>query len=237
MQEIIRLPAEHYLQLIKDKKPFSLVRVGDGEVLCMFQEIIHENCDGSRFLPQLIEPMKQVFRNQYPYYHCFLDCTFTYSAEKFTRFIEEICPDMPIYHGEFWQDLSFTGRITELVETISEYECVFIGGSHFTNIPLLHGFKTYPHHLPVPDKDSFLDFDRIIRDILYQYVAGKRMFLFSAGYTSKILIDTLYPHIGHDAFLLDVGSLFDPYLGRLSRIGMVESGFQRFQPYTNLKLT
>jgi hypothetical protein len=237
MRDINRLPAEHYLQLIKDNKPFSFSRFGDGEVICMFHTWFDRNCDGSIFLPELVEPMKDIFRNQLGYYHCLLYCSFDHNGDLFRKFLEETCPDLPLFDGEIWQELSFSGRITEFVETISEYDCVFVGGSHMTNIPLVKGFNKYPHHLPVPDIDSFKHFDGILREILFQYVSGKRMFLFSAGYTTKILIETLFPHIGHDTFLIDVGSLFDPYVGKLSRSGMVQKGLEFFQPYTNMKLT
>ena len=77
MKDIIDLPVEHYLEKIRNNQPFSLSRFGDGEVLCMFHNgWLHENCDGSKFSDDLVEPMKQIFRNQYPYYHCLLDCSF-----------------------------------------------------------------------------------------------------------------------------------------------------------------
>jgi hypothetical protein len=62
------------------------------------------------------------------------------------------------------------------------------------------------------------------------------MFLFSAGYTTKVIIDTLFPYVGEDVFMIDMGSLFDPYLGILSRDGQKYRGFEFYQPHTKLKL-
>jgi len=236
MKPIIKLPAEHYLNLIKTNQPFQLIRVGDGEVIAMnlSPHWLKENCDGSKFIPELINPMRQIFKNQYNYYHCLLDCSFDLNGEHFNKFLEETCPDMPLYNGEIWQHLSFEGRITELMEAISPYTPCFVGGKHIENVKYMKELESM-RFIETPEKDSFLKFEEILKEIISEYENGCRMFLFSAGYTTKILIDNLFP-IMPDCFLVDVGSLLDPYCGKLSRKGMRLYGFEKFQPYTNLEL-
>jgi hypothetical protein len=235
MNPTIHLPVEHYLKLIKSGIPFSMSRFGDGEAICMFHNWLKVNCDGSRFLPELIEPMKQIFRNQYPYYHCLLRCSFDLNGDKFLSFLEETCPDMDFFDGEIWQDLSFSGRIGELIEAINPYHPVFVGAEHIHNVQYMHGI-TDMSVIEVPSVDAFKKFNEIFNEVMRVHAMGKKMFLFSAGYSTKPLIDTLFPYIGHDTFMIDVGSLFDPYCGKLSRDGMVASGFEKFQPFTKMKL-
>jgi hypothetical protein len=43
MIDIIKLPFNHYLKLIKDNKPFSFSRFNDGEVLSMFNVDFFKN--------------------------------------------------------------------------------------------------------------------------------------------------------------------------------------------------
>lgn len=236
MKGLINLPAEQYLEKIRNNQPFSLSRFGDGEVLCMFHNgWLHENCDGSRFTDDLIEPMKQIFRNQYPYYHCLLDCSFDLNGDKFREFIEQTCPDMDFYNGEIWQHLSFSGRITELIETISKYNPVFVGAEHLSNLAEMTGMGDMSL-IQTPEKDSFQKFQAIYDLIMLAHGNGARFFGFSTGYTTKILIDTLFPYIGHDSFLIDFGSVFDPYCGHLSRDGMKFKGIEYFQQFTNATL-
>lgn len=238
MKEIIRLPAEHYLEMIRENKPFSFSRFGDGEALCMFHdERMIKNCDGSRFLPELIHPMKQIFVNQYNYYHCLLDCSFFWSGDSFMDFINNTCPEMPFYDGEIWAYMSHNGMIKELVETICLYEPVFIGGSHLKNVISIIGVKNNPVHLLIPDVDSFKNINKIVEEISELFISGKRMFCFSAGYTTKIIINELFPYIGDETFMIDMGSVFDPYCGKLSRSDMVRKGFEYYQPFTKMKLT
>lgn len=237
MKEIIDFPAEHYLELIKHNKPFSLCRYGDGEILSMAlaPHPLKQNCDGSRFVPELINPMRQIFLNNYDYYHCALDCTFNENGDDFKQFIEDICPDMQFYNGEWLQHLSFDGRIRELIDAIAPYNPCFVGGSHINKVKYMIGMNGM-RFVETPTRDSYYQFEQIFTQCMNMHLAGCRMFLFSCGYTSKILIDTLFPYIHESSFLIDCGSVFDPYCGKLSRDGMKYYGFSKFQPYTNLLL-
>lgn len=235
MQKVTKKSPDYFLNLIRQNKPFSLSRFGDGEVLCMFHNHMKTNCDGSRFLTELIYPMKQIFVNEHPYYHCLLNCSFDINGDKFKAFIDETCPDMPFYDGEIWSELSFDGRMTELCQVLDKHSPVFVGGEHLLNTKYMYGF-TDVSHIVTPSVDSFTAIDDIMGKIIEKYNEGSRMFLFSAGYTTKILIDSLYPIFGGDTFMIDMGSVFDPYCGVLSRDGHVSRGFDYFQAYTSLEL-
>ena len=238
MKDIINLPVDNYLKKIDNNEPFSFIRLGDGEILTMWPlNWLKVNCDGSAFLPEIKEPMKDIFRHKYDYYHCLLDCSFDLNGDLFRDFIEETCPDMDLYNGEVWQEMVGDGRIEELTYTVSkEHHPVFVGGTHFENIHLLNGFIHEPIHVKVPNKDSFLHINSIMAEISRLFLEGNRMFLFSAGYTTKIIIDQLFPYIGDEAFMVDMGSVFDPFLGILNRDGQKARGFEFYQPHTKLKL-
>jgi len=198
MKEIIHLPAEHYLDLIRQNKPFQLIRIGDGEILSMqlAKHPLKQNCDGSKFIPELIEPMRQIFKNQYNYYHCLLDCTFNENGSEFRRFIEQVCPEMPFYNGEIWQHLSFEGRITELMEAINPYNPCFVGGKHIEKVKYMHGLDSI-RFLETPERDSFYKFEHLFAECMNMHMAGCRMFLFSCGMCQeswvKLLRTSYYP--------------------------------------------
>jgi hypothetical protein len=233
MKEIINLPVDHYLQLIKDNKPFSFSRFGDGEVLCMFHDDkIIVNADGSHFIDELVEPMKRIFINQYDYYHCLLQCSFMLKGDIFEDFINTTCPDMPFYWGELFYSYL---EVVNIVNVISPHKPCFIGGPHIKNLRYMIGINDI-NFIEIPSVDAFKKFDDILNSIKKEYEKGGRMFCFCAGYSTKILIDTLFPIIGHDAFMIDFGSAFDPYCGILSRSGHQSDGFEAYQPYTNYKL-
>jgi len=167
MKPITKLPAELYLDLIRQNKPFQLARFGDGEIISMqlSEHRLTANCDGSKFVPELVEPMRQIFKNQYNYYHCLLDCTFNENGEQFRQFIEETCPEMEFYDGEIWQHLSFEGRIGELVEAINPYYPCFVGGKHIEKVKYMHGMDKI-RFIETPDRDSFRKFDHIFTECM-----------------------------------------------------------------------
>ncbi len=237
MKPIIKLPVEYYLDRIRNNEPFQLSRFGDGEVATMQLAPckLKQNCDGSKFIPELIEPMRQIFKNNYDYFHCLLDCSFDINGKEFIEFIDNTCPEMQFYDGEIWQYLSFEGRIREFIDAINPHMPCFIGGKHIKKVKHMKGLDGI-RYIQAPDKDSFYAFDELFAECMNMYRAGYRMFLFSCGYTTKPIIDTLFPYIGHNSFCIDVGSLFDPYCGKLSRDGMKFKGKEFFQPYTNLML-
>lgn len=228
MNEIIKMPAEYYLYKLQHNDYFSLSRFGDGEVICMFPCNLKENCDGNIFYPELKEPMMNIFKNNYNYYHCFLDCTFHINGDLFKSFINKTCPDMKFYDGEIWQELSFSGRIKELTSILKN--ACFVGGNHLRNVIHIKGISDIGF-IEIPSKNSFLEFDDIKYNILQMFNLGYRTFCFSAGYTTKILIDSLFPEIGDKCFMIDFGSLFDPYCGILSRDGMVVRGNDYFKQF------
>lgn len=236
MKDIVKLPAEYYLRRITSNEPFSFSRFGDGEVLCMFHvNGFDANTDGSYFSNDLIEPMKQIFRNNYNYFHCLLRCSFDVQGDLFKKFLEDTCPDMLFYDGEFWQDLSFGERITEIIDAINVYKPCFVGGKHIANVKFLNHMSEMSF-IETPCINAFQKIETIIDLINMQYKQGCRMFCFCAGFCTKIIIDRLFSFIGHDAFMLDFGSVFDPYCGRLSRSGMVSAGFRKFQKFTTCRL-
>jgi hypothetical protein len=236
------LSAEYYIDLIKNNIPFSFARYGDGELIIMFnyKSVIGRDIGD---MIKSIEPMKQIFRNHYDYFHCKLNCTFhTHSLKCFgvdidevCKFMIETCPDMPFYDGEIWQGLSFSGKIEQLTRELNLYTPVFIGGKHLSNIQYLNGI-TNMELITVHDRKAWDDFENIKQQIRQKIESGRRMFCFSMGYAGKIMIDELYSETRGKCFMIDFGSLWDPYCGVLSRNGMRNVGFQKFQSFTKYKL-
>lgn len=241
MIDIIKHEAEHYLSQIRDNKPFSFARYGDGEVILMFNHPSVSNRNIGN-LQKAVEPMMNIFRNQYKYYHCLLRCTFDIApcfgsglGETFKDFLSKVCPEMPFYDGEFWQDLSFCGEIERLTSVLDKHYPIFIGGKHLENLKYLNGL-TNLNNIVVHDRKAWDDYSAIKDEIIRKIELGYRMFCFSMGYPGKIMIDDLFPAYGDKCFFIDFGSLFDPYCGILSRSGMKHVGWQKFQPFTKYDL-
>jgi len=240
MRELIKLPANYYIDLITFNKPFSLSRFGDGEVLMMFNHEFFKNKGYGDWIYESGDALKKIFYNNLPYFHCYLDCTFwnhpPHKGEHFSNFLNEICPNIKLYRGEIWQDLSFTGNIEKLSNAINSHRTVFIGGKHLHKISLLNGITEKFEFIEVDDFNAYDEKIVVFEKILNFVKEGYNFFAFSASIMTKVLIDELYPLIGDTCFLIDFGSVFDPYCNILSRFGMKFYGYEKFQPYTRFKL-
>jgi hypothetical protein len=239
---IKNLPIIHYLRLIQNNSPFSFSRFGDGEVLAINNPDFFKNQPTFHYgtwIQNCSDALMSIFIHNYDYYHGFLYGTFwnrgPHRGNEFVEFLQKVCPDTTFYNGEVWQDLSFQDGIEQITGAINPYKPVFIGGKHLANIQYLNGI-TDMQLIPVDDWNAYDEHDYIHAEILKKFDEGSRMFCFSASIVSKVLIDELFPIIGDKAFLIDTGSVFDPYCGKLSRSNMVTVGFKKFQPYTKMKL-
>ena len=69
----------------------------------------------------------------------------------------------------------------------------------------------------------------IIEDILN--ITNKKkdiLFAFSASMATNVIVDELYPTIGQDCWMIDFGSIWEPYVGKFTR--------SYHHRYENLKL-
>lgn len=242
MKEIIKLPVEHYLQLIKNNKPFSFSRFGDGEALCINNPDFFKTQKTYPYRSWILtcgDQLLKILINNHDYYHCFLYGTFwergPHRGNDFIKILDEKCGNMNFYDGEVWQDLSFDDGILKITKAIDPYIPVFIGGKHLKNIEHINGISKMKL-IEIDDVNAYEDYDFIYNEIMNKFNEGSRMFCFSASIVGKILIDNLFPIIGDKAFMIDFGSLFDPYCGKLSRSNMITVGFEKFQPHTKIKL-
>jgi hypothetical protein len=142
---------------------------------------------------------------------------------------------MKFYSGEVWQNLAFADRIEELTAALSMHKVCVIGPNHLKNINRVTGMHDATF-IEVPSVNAFTKYKAIFDSILKKHADGTRLFCFCAGYSTKILIDELFPLIGSDSFLIDFGSVFDPYCGKLSRQGHRDTGFAKWQKFTTMKL-
>ncbi len=233
MREIIRKPAEDYLAMLREGEPFAFARYGDGEILCMFPSHMSQNCDGSRFLPELVEPMKDVFRKHHPHYHALVDAagfpSIAEQARAFEDFLARVWPDARFHDGEVWQRLAFEGRISELASALTAKSFALVGGEHLAAASRIRGMGEF-QHIVTPGQDAFLSHDAIVKECEDAYARGARVFGFAAGFASKVLICHLWP-ILKGATLIDLGSVLDPFCGKLSRSGMVRQGAEWYKGF------
>lgn len=230
-QEIfcLELEADTLIERIHKKRPFTLSRWGDGEWYCLLGAS-GQNSDKQPYHPSLSEDLKYVLS----------DLAYRMRAYKGTDHIDYILgmrfPDQPDLQvgipnwlkrndllslkwfnaGLIWHDLSVAGRICSLFEAYKTLPLIIVGPPHLQ--ALVRSFlPDLTSFVEVPLVDAWQAVDVIEKDVLALYEIHSRdsqvIVSFSCGITAKPLIDRIHRRTGGTSFLIDAGSVFDPYCG------------------------
>ena len=198
------------LTKLRDKEPFKFSRWGDGEWGCMFGWQ-GKNRDGNTYLPELRQELIKIINSEPDYYigiqpGVLVDVGRGYVPEMrkyvmdtlFRMNLNTVVGDVLHYASEF-------GYLGEFVDALKDRNVIVIGAEYFAKIPWGTGF------IKIPPNDSFSDNERVFEFIISHAVdINDPVFLVAAAMNSNVIID----YIPEDVTAIDIGSVFDPYLGR-----------------------
>jgi hypothetical protein len=189
---------DYYVDKLKRGEKFSLARYGDGELLCMWGR--HGgNSNGCRYSPELRQAL--------------LDSMVP--RENFIHGLQRVLPKdeqriMFEYPSIDWHDTEFlseavaNGELFPLIEQLRKMKTVSIYKRDITKI--------------LPDNRSVIvppcnTYD--IREDVLKEIHGADVYLFSCGMAANALISELHGKV--DAWLIDVGHIWDGFFGEMSR--------------------
>lgn len=221
----LALTADDLLNRIHNHDVFTLSRWGDGEWYCMFGE--HgANSDGQPYHAALGTALREVLTSRPRY---LLGMRFPDQDELqlgIPRWLRRNhLTDLQWYNaGLIWHDLSVTGEINRLCKAFNSLPLMLVGPSHLNTLVHCNMLDALSQII-VPLVDAWKRVDLIEQDVLNMYNMMKAakdddlpfIISFSCGITAKPLIDRLHKKIGQEAFLIDTGSVWDPYCGVQSR--------------------
>ena len=199
-------------KLLKDE-PFSFARYGNGEWDCILQ-LYHKTRSGSqKFSPGLRKALIASLKTQRAgeYYTALQSTTFL----KRIGLLAKLEPWLAIHaqalawhDGEVFAKASIKGRLFPLVEAMKQHRVVVVGPKWLMKLPFASVF------VPVRARDCWQDANTIVAQLrnLKNVVIS-----FSAGPATKVLIHRLQPVIGAHSWMIDFGSIWDPYCGVNSR--------------------
>lgn len=193
---------------IEDDENFSFVKLGDGEMLAMFN-VPGQNCDGQKYSPELSEDLKKSYKKLGKIDNVKITRWKLGMEREIKLFESELkikCTEdhdlllnreLTTENYQFWESIKISKRRKIFV---GPYR--LIGVCDFLNIDIFIG-------IPSVDSYSYVsqpEFKVGMNDIV----------LFSAGMTSKIWIADILDEKGN-VTCLDCGSAFDPIFGFQTR--------------------
>lgn len=214
---------EFYLEIcqkLASDQPFSLSRWGDGEWYAVESRPGH-NCDKNDY--NIKDELNNTLSNRLndilatpkhlkypPYYMCAQQVESCYSAHHL--FTDQEWQSANIFH---WA--SKDGQLSHLFNALKTATCViYIGNASLSRLPFISQF------IEIPDKNVFNQYNKILLDISNTFtdnacqILSHKTYIFSAGMAANVFIDDLYNANPYNTYI-DIGSVFDPYVGRNSR--------------------
>jgi len=135
-------------------------------------------------------------------------------AQDYKKF--NLLSDVEKYDKQSWIDAdmlhkaSMDGNLDSLINVLEDVEVVYIGNEALKDLSFVDTF------VAIPAKNVWRFRDRVMEVIKTTITTEHKTYLFSAGMATNVFIHELWNHNKNNSYI-DVGSVFDPYVGRNTR--------------------
>jgi hypothetical protein len=212
---MINYKVEHYINKIINGEVFSFTRFGDGEWLCMNGATGH-NCDNHMYTPSLRAGLLSAVQSNHNYYKAKWNPgikQFDDNSIMINNLVSQNGPHVNWVDANIWIDLVLQGRVSEIIEPLNSVNTIIVSDTIKRGIPI-----NYVDFIEIPSVNCFEAKDKIKQSIISmvnQY--DKPLFAFSASMATNVIVDELFPIIGDKCWMIDFGSIWDPYVGNIIR--------------------
>lgn len=195
-------PLSHYVDMLRNNQQFRFLRFGDGEFLCYLGEKKSIGKGEHFVFPEVTEDIRHIVQNLNPDHYNGLQGLAT-RMEKFSGII----PDHPWHDSDVFHKASEKGQLFPFIEALKYRRVVLVSRADKRKIRV-----KYDGFIQVRDSDCYHDKEMVLEKMKC-YPAGT-VFLFAA---SRLSVPAIYHSHRDDCTMIDIGSLFDPYVGIQSR--------------------
>lgn len=215
--KVIKKDLGWYVDMLKNGKPFSFSRYGDGEWNAILG-VRGANCDGHEYFPQLGRELGAAIVDQYDYIYAIQGRAIKYQGKEIRKFLKENNIHIEWQDSDVFHECDNAGTLFPLIKQLRAMKKVVVGPAHLRAMD--KRVFEYAHFIEVPSKNCYLDKDRIRGSIADWYgKEGPAVFCFSASMAANVIIHELFPLMGRTSWLIDFGSVWDCYVGVDSRGG------------------
>ena len=196
---------ETFIRHLKEKERFSFARFGDGEINAVFG-LTGMNCDGHEYFPEMGRELFKILKGETDYYLGEAAIAQRVWGEQLDQFL--IGTDHNWINADTLHLASIDDTIWPFFEALSERDVVLVGPPHVHEQKL---FKVR-QNVTIPEKNCWLDGERINNEISVD-ADGHTVICWCASMAATVWIDAWSKYASN----LDMGSLIDPYVGRITR--------------------
>jgi hypothetical protein len=207
---------EEILIKIENNEQFSFSRWGDGEWICMLNpDNSKGNCDGHKYFDTLSDALKNILKSK-PKYNLGIQGHARRSmGEKIDAFLKENdLTELQWSNADVFHHASIKGKFHTFIKLLKARDNIMLIAP--PDLMQLGGIANIS--FVIPAKDCWTKKDETIKNVK-EYLEEKNrpyILLFCAGMPANVMIDELYNWNPNHTYL-DMGSVFDPYAGKVTR--------------------
>jgi len=204
--------AQTFADHLNKHEKFSFARYGDGEWNAIFQKPGH-NCDGHEYFSDMGEYLAQNLEAEPDYYVGLPEISMRVRGERIRGFLEPI-GKLKWVNADLLHLASVEDTIWPFFEALDKRRVILVGPPH------VHDQKLFrvKDSIIIPEKNCWLEYplssieiNRAISAILWE--GENPVVCYCASMMTKVLVDDFSDRCTN----IDLGSLIDPYVGRITR--------------------
>lgn len=222
--KVITPDLRFYVDRLTNNQYFSFARYGNGEWGCILNLMTRTPTGSQRLdLPDLRIGLLsgiQGHRQDENYFLAMQSRTYLKRVRMLDQIEQLLSLDTPRakWHcGEVFHKASMRGHLYPLIEQLRKRRVIMVG-PHYLKELNTKAFRC-ARCVVIPSRDCFMRHTDILSNILKARAELRSpvVISFSAGPAAKVFIHWLHDEIGKNTFLIDFGSLWDPYVGKHTR--------------------
>ncbi len=203
----------HFVDKMNNGEKFTFSRFGDGEWSAVLLRD-GANCDGHNYSKGLSIALNDALNNSKNYYYGMQDYALKNLGRDIVSYLKKNKSEIMWYNASIFHDANLAGELNPFVKALRTKKVVVIGPEYLKELTLF----PIEDFVAIPQVNCFDAYDEIKTGILNANVPDEdTVYLFSASMASNALIHDLYDELGEKNWLLDVGALWDVYVGKKSR--------------------
>ena len=206
---------QHYIDKLQSNEKFSFTRWGDGEWGCAFGAK-GANCDNHKYFPKMSSDLIKALKHDKQYIKASWPLSvpmFSVIHPQIVEFIEKHHIEHDWHDARVWEEAAMAGELSPLIDQLEQMNFVMVSEKSKRELSSL-----YIDFIEIPEVNCYLEKDQIKRQVVKMCDKyDNPVFGFSASMASNVIIDQLYDEVGKDCWMIDFGSIWEPYIGRITR--------------------
>lgn len=193
--------------------PVAFSRWGDGEWSAILGKS-GQNCDGHAYTTELLRDLTQVLEARPTYYLGLQNAALRRYGPEIEVWLAVRKLDLPWVPADLWHQASIKDQLEPFLEVLRAREVILVG-------PL----RVVGHDLPFPRTGTVLvplvnchtEVDQVVNKVeLFLSASPQAIVVLSASMSANVIIHRVHQQYP-DATLLDLGSLWEPYVDVANR--------------------